>query len=117
MRGKWLICAAVTFACLPLSWQRSPSSSLPQLTTAKAEAVTYRRARVTYRRAYRRGTRQAIRYGGYHAGAAVPAYYAGQDGHGGYPYSAPYYAYRHVYAPPLGFGFGWGRGWGWGRRW
>jgi hypothetical protein len=101
------------FVSLPLSVSYSPSWSLPQLTMSKAEAyVTYRRARVATRRAYRRGA--------YHS------YYAHPDGLGGYPYSAPYYAYRGVYAPPVvvhrGWGGGWNRGgrgwgWGWGHSW
>ena len=82
------------FASSPLSLSTSPSSSWPQLTVSKAEAVTYRRARVATRRAYRRGA--------YEAPAAAPAggaYYAHPDGAGGYPYSSGYYAYRGVYAP------------------
>lgn len=98
------------FALSPLSLCISRSSLLPQLTTTKAEAfVTYRRARVATRRAYRR----SWRWHGWHR----PAYYAHPDGVGGYPYSAPYYAYRHVYAPPVavvGHGWGWGGG-GWHR--
>jgi hypothetical protein len=104
--------AIAIFASLPLSlsWQASSPSLLPTVTTLKADAWTYRRARVTYRRAYRR----AWRYSG-------PAYYAHQDGLGGYPYTAPNYAYRGVYAPPVA-GLGWNRwgrglGWGWGHHW
>ena len=97
MRPCLILAAAgltAMFVSLPLSLSSSPSSSLPQLTVSKAEAyVTYRRARVTYRRAYRRGYRAN--------------YYTHQDGYGGYPYSSGYYAYRHVYAPPV-------RRWGWG---
>lgn len=81
------------FVSLPVSLSLSPFSSLPQLTTTKAEAwVTHRRARVATRRGY----------------------YAHQDGAGGYPYSSGYYAYRGVYAPPVRH---WGpvRGWHWWR--
>jgi hypothetical protein len=115
MRPCSILAAAgltAVFAALPLAVSYSPSSSLPQLTVAKAEAyVTYRRARVATRRGYRR----AYRYGAWHN-----SYYAHPDGLGGYPYSAGHYAYRHVYAPPVavvhpGVGWNrWGRGWGWG---
>ncbi len=110
------------FVSLPLSLSSSPSSSLPQLTVSKAEAfVTYRRARVATRRAVRhdyRQVRRAYRYGArpYHripyVAAARPAFYS-------YPYTAPNYAYRHVYAAPAGLGWGHRRGvgWGWGHRW
>ncbi len=95
------------FVLSPLSLSYSPSSYWPQLTVSKAEAyVTYRRARVATRRAYRRGYRASY-------------YNAHQDGVGGYPYSSGYYAYRHVYAPPVR---GWHRphwgvvrGWHWWR--
>ena len=86
------------FASSPLSLSTSPSSSWPQLTASKAEAVTYRRARVATRRAYRRGA-----YG-------APAYYGHQDGAGGYPYNSGYYAYRGVYAPVVRH-----NNWGWHR--
>jgi hypothetical protein len=109
-----LIFATTIFAFLPLSlsWQVSLHSLLPMVTTLKAEAWTYRRARVTYRRAYRR----AYRWG-------VPNYAHGPDGYG-YPYQSGYSAYSGVYAPPgRGWGWGWGHhwghgfGWGWHRGW
>lgn len=84
------------FASLPLSLSSSRYSSWPQLTVSKAEAVTYRRARVATRRAYR--------HSGYYGASS---YYGHPDGASGYPYSAGHYAYRHVYAPPV-------RHWGWG---
>jgi hypothetical protein len=112
-----LIFATAVLVSLPLSlsWQSFSPLSPPTVTTLKADAWTYRRARVTYRRAYRRGAVYA------HPGA----YYAHPDGLGGYPYSAGHYAYRHVYAPPVAVvhpGLGWNRwgrgwGWGWGHRW
>lgn len=109
--------AAVIFASLPLSlsWQDSSRSSLPTVTTLKADAWTYRRARVAYRRNWRRAYRHGV-YGG-----AIDGHY----GSYGYPYTAPNYAYRNVYAAPAGIGWGWGawhrphwgpvRGWHWWR--
>ena len=54
---------------LPLSPRVAPSSGLlpVSISVGQDEAnayVTYRRARVTYRRAYRRGYRRAAYYGG-----------------------------------------------------
>jgi hypothetical protein len=104
------------FVSLPLSLSSSPSSSWPQLTVSKAEAyVTYRRARVATRRAYRYGYYHGARpfYPVRRAVVVRPTYYR-------YPYTAPNYAYRHVYGAPAGIGwnrFGRGWGWGWGHRW
>ena len=94
------------FASSPLLLSTSPSSSWPQLTVSRAEAVTYRRARVATRRAYRRGYYEAP------TGAPGAAYYAHPDGAGGYPYSSGYYAYRGVYAPVVRHNnWGWRSGW------
>ncbi len=130
MRPCLILCAALltaTCASLPLSLSSSPSSSWPQLTVSKAEAfVTYRRARVATRRAVRRDYRQvrrAYRYGAYHGARPyhrIPYVAATRPAFYGYPYTAPNYAYRHVYAAPAGIGWNrWGRGggWGWGHRW
>lgn len=103
------------FVSLPLSLSLSPSSSLPQLTVSKAEAwVTYRRARVTHRRAWRWGGHPV---GVQSYGGSPNLYY----GSGYYPYSGGQYGIF----PNRGVGFGWGHrwgqgfGWGWhrGRRW
>lgn len=99
------------FASSPLSFSTSPSSSLPQLTVSKAEAwVTYRRARVATRRAYRYGAYHVARpyYGSHSVYGGVPSTYYS------YPYAASNNAYSGVYAAPAGVGWGWGRGWGWG---
>lgn len=61
-----LLFAALVLTAVPVSVQ--PTSSGWQLRADTANAQTYRRARVTYRRAYRRGARQTYRRAGYYAG-------------------------------------------------
>jgi hypothetical protein len=126
-RMAWLIFATAIFASAPLSLSSPPSWSswLPSVTTDKAEAAlvmrhgwrgygVYRGTWGMHRRQVRRVVRRAWRWGG-------ASYYAHPDGYGGYPYTSSYYAYRHVYAPPV-FGWGWHRphwgpvrGWHWWR--
>lgn len=83
-----LLLAAMLFAAVPITAKDTPSGWQIKTDTAQAY-VTYRRARVATRRAYRHG---------YHA---VPSYYGHADGASGYPYSAGYYAYRGVYGAPV----------------
>ena len=73
-----LLIAAVCLTAIPVSPQWSRTSGL-ELKVDTAEAITYRRARVTSRRVARRDyryTRRAVRRGAY-VGAATGAYRRG----------------------------------------
>jgi hypothetical protein len=103
--------AGAVLAAVPIE----PSYRAPYgLEVNQAAAITYRRARVTYRRAYRRTARAAV----YGAGAAAAAgyYYGGGYGSpyygGGYAApSAPYYGTGYGYGyPSYGYGYGGYRG-------
>src|SRR5262245_47388846 len=102
MRKLWLLIFLIILLSLPLSLRlQSSSGSWPlsiTIQTETAEAVTCRRARVTYRRAYRRGAR----YNAYAAGSTA-GYYGYSHG-SGYPYATSYYGgygtpgmYRRAY--------------------
>jgi hypothetical protein len=61
-----LLFGAVVLATIPVSPQATPRSV--ELSVDRAEAITYRRARVTVRRVDRRDyrhTRRAVRHGAY----------------------------------------------------
>src|SRR6476619_6783366 len=92
-----LLFAAMIFAMVPISPQVTPSGV--ELSVDQAQAITYRRARVTARRVDRRAYRSAAyAVGAGAAGYGVGAYYGGY----GYPaYSAPS-------APSYGTGYGYG---------
>jgi hypothetical protein len=85
-----LLFAAAILATVPVSPQVTPRGAL-ELTIDKADAQTYRRARVTARRYNRRAyryTRRAYRRGAYYG--AAPSYY------GAYSYGTPsYYGRRY----------------------
>ena len=75
--------AGLVLAAVPVA----PSLHAPYgLEASHADAVTYRRARVAHRRAYRRG----YYGGGYYGGTGYPSRY----GYGA-PYGYPYYPYRY----------------------
>ena len=89
-----LLFAATIFAMVPISPQVTPRGV--ELSVDQAQAITYRRARVTARRVGRRAYRGAVYAGA--VGYGVGAYYGGY----GYPaYSAPT-------APSYGTGYGYG---------
>jgi hypothetical protein len=92
-----LLFAAMIFAMVPISPQVTPRGV--ELSVDQAQAITYRRARVTARRVDRRAYRSAAyAVGAGAAGYGVGAYYGGY----GYPaYSAPS-------APSYGTGYGYG---------
>ena len=92
-----LLFAAMIFAMVPISPQVTPRGV--ELSVDQAQAITYRRARVTARRVERRAYRSAAYAVGAGAvGYGVGAYYGGY----GYPaYSAPT-------APSYGTGYGYG---------
>ena len=92
-----LLFAATIFAMVPISPQVTPRGV--ELSVDQAQAVTYRRARVTARRVGRRAYRgAAYAVGAGAVGYGVGAYYGGY----GYPaYSAPSAAY---YGTGSGYG-------------
>ena len=107
-----LLFAAAILATVPVSPQVTLRGNL-QMTSDKAEAYTYGRARRITRRTYRRGYRYAQRsyygygpsvgYGGY--GYGGPGY-----GYGGYGYGGPGYGGYGYGGPGIGFSIGIGRG-------
>ena len=110
-----LLCAATIFAMVPISPQ--VTSRGVELSVDQAQAVTYRRARVTARRAYRGAAYAvgagAVGYGigAYYGGYGYPAYSAPSapyygTGYGSYygGYSYPTYSYPSYGYPAYGYG-------------
>jgi hypothetical protein len=91
-----LLFAAMIFAMVPISPQVTPRGV--ELSVDQAQAITYRRARVTARRVDRRAYRSAA----YAVGAGAVGY--GVGGYGGYGYPA----YSAPTAPSYGTGYGYG---------
>jgi hypothetical protein len=61
-----LLAATAVLATVPVTPQLTQRGI--ELRLDEANAITYRRARVTYRRAYRRGARASYYRGGYYRG-------------------------------------------------
>ena len=120
-----LLFTATIFAMVPISPQVTPRGV--ELSVDQAQAITYRRARVTARRVGRRAYRGAAYavgagavgygFGGYYGGYGYPAYsysapYATNYG-AGYGYGSYYGGYGYPgystapYNPGPSFGFGW----------
>jgi hypothetical protein len=116
-----LLFAATIFAMVPISPQVTPRGL--ELSVDQAQAITYRRARVTARRVDRRAYRSAayavgagaVGYGvgGYYGGYGYPAYsaptapsYGTGYGYGSYygGYSYPSYSYAGYGYPAYGYG-------------
>ena len=90
-----LLFAATIFATVPISPQ--VTSRGVELSVDQAQAVTYRRARVTARRVGRRAYRgAAYAVGAGAVGYGVGAYYGG--------YSYPTYSYPSYGSPAYGYG-------------
>ena len=66
----WIVLSIAVLALLFVAVPVSPRISTEGITASidSAQAITYRRARVSYRRGYRRGARRAYRYAGATAG-------------------------------------------------
>ena len=94
-----LLFAATIFAMVPISPQVTPRGV--ELSVDQAQAITYRRARVTARRVGRRAYRGAA----YAVGAGAVGYGLGGY-YGGYGY--PAYSYSAPYATNYGAGYGYG---------
>ena len=92
-----LLFAATIFAMVPISPQVTPRGL--ELSVDQAQAITYRRARVTARRVDRRAYRSAA----YAVGAGAVGY-----GVGGYYGGYGYPAYSAPTAPSYGTGYGYG---------
>ena len=92
-----LLFAAMIFAMVPISPQVTPRGV--ELSVDQAQAITYRRARVTARRVDRRAYRSAA----YAVGAGAVGY-----GMGGYYGGYGYPAYSAPTAPSYGTGYGYG---------
>ena len=116
-----LLFAAMIFATVPISPQVTPRGV--ELSVDQAQAITYRRARVTARRMDRRAYRSAAYavgagavgygYGSYYGGYGYPAYsaptapsYGTGYGYGSYygGYSYPAYSYAGYGYPAYGYG-------------
>jgi hypothetical protein len=94
-----LLFTATIFAMVPISPQVTPRGV--ELSVDQAQAITYRRARVTARRVGRRAYRGAA----YAVGAGAVGYGLGGY-YGGYGY--PAYSYSAPYATNYGAGYGYG---------
>ena len=94
-----LLFTATIFAMVPISPQVTPRGV--ELSVDQAQAITYRRARVTARRVGRRAYRGAA----YAVGAGAVGYGVGAY-YGGYGY--PAYSYSAPYATNYGAGYGYG---------
>ena len=94
-----LLFTATIFAMVPISPQVTPRGV--ELSVDQAQAITYRRARVTARRVGRRAYRGAT----YAVGAGAVGYGVGAY-YGGYGY--PAYSYSAPYATNYGAGYGYG---------
>src|SRR6476661_7751277 len=92
-----LLFAAVVLATVPVSPQVTPRGV--ELSVDQAQAITYRRARVTARRVDRRAYRSAA----YAVGAGAAGYGFGSY-YGGYGY--PSYSYAGYGYPAYGYGGG-----------
>jgi hypothetical protein len=98
--------AALILWALPITIKPTSWWAVPSITMQDAEAITYRRARVSYRRGYRR----AARYSAYVAGSTAGYYgnpygYAPGGGFGGYSYGG-YGGYAYPYSTSYYGGYG-----------
>ena len=131
MKTLWLICAAATFVCFPLSLSPSAFSWLPQVTTTKAAVwVTHRRARVTARRyGWHYGPQVQVWHRppypyyrpwhyGYHRPVVVRRYGYVAPGVATVPVGSPFYysSYYNDGDTYYGRSYGWGRP-RWGASW